>query len=75
MAYSSSRHQSEVMKRRDLKASSFLKINKLSDIAGAEIIDIDLREPIKLETYEAIISALLEHHVLLFRNQKLSKEV
>ncbi len=75
MAYSSSRHQSEVMKRRDLKASSFLKINKLSDIAGVEIIDIDLREPIKLETYEAIISALLEHHVLVFRNQKLSKEV
>ena len=69
-----SRHRSEWIKQEHLKSSSFLKINKLSDIAGAEITNLDLKLPIKLETYEAIISAFLEHHVLVFRNQKLSKE-
>ncbi|MEC9153978.1 MAG: TauD/TfdA family dioxygenase [Pseudomonadota bacterium] len=50
------------------------EINRIGDVAGAEIIGLDLSEPIDTATRDAIIRAFLEHHVLVFRNQYLSKD-
>ena len=51
------------------------EINRIGDVAGAEIIGLDLSEPIDTATRDAIIRAFLEHHVLVFRNQYLSKAI
>ena len=48
-------------------------IRRLSTIAGAEILDIDLSKPIGSDTRDAILAAFIDHHVLVFRNQNLSK--
>jgi alpha-ketoglutarate-dependent taurine dioxygenase len=49
-------------------------IRRLSDIAGAEITGIDLREPIGPAMRDAIMAALEEFHVLAFRDQHLTKD-
>ena len=50
------------------------EINQIGDVAGAEIIGLDLSEPIDTATRDAIMRAFLEHHVLVFRDQDLTKE-
>ena len=47
------------------------EINQIGDVAGAEIIGLDLSEPIDTATQDAIMRAFLEHHVLVFRDQDL----
>jgi taurine dioxygenase len=50
------------------------EIRKLSDLMAAEITGIDLAEPFDDATRDAIMDALVEHHILCFRDQHLTKE-
>ncbi len=54
-------------------AEPFFRINKLSDILGAEIIGLDLGKPITSATKDKIIQAYGENLLLVFRDQNLSK--
>jgi len=49
-------------------------IRRLSDVAGAEIQDLDLRRPLTPALRDAILAAMAEFHVLCFRGQDLTKE-
>lgn len=49
-------------------------INRLSDVAGAEITGVDLSKPISAGMRDAILAAMDEFHVLSFRDQDLTKE-
>ena len=51
-----------------------LKIRRLSYALGAEILGIDLRKPLDDKVFHEIHSAFLEHCVLLFREQTLTRE-
>jgi taurine dioxygenase len=46
----------------------------LSDLMGVEIIGLDLSRPIDDATRDAILDALVEHLVVCFRDQSLTKE-
>ncbi len=46
----------------------------LSAALGAEIRGIDLSKPLEAELFEAIHGALMDHHVLVFRDQELSRD-
>ena len=50
------------------------EINRIGGVAGAEIIDLDLSKPIDSTIRDAIMRAFLEHHVLVFRDQDLTKD-
>jgi taurine dioxygenase len=50
------------------------EINRIGDVAGAEIIGLDISKPIDETTRDAIYRAFLEHHVLVFRDQSLTKD-
>ena len=51
-----------------------MEIKKLNDIAGAEVLGLDLSRSLCSETRDGILSAFNEYHVLVFRNQTLSKD-
>ena len=51
-----------------------LKVRKLSYPLGAEITGIDIREPLEDSVFSAIHSAFLEHCVLVFRGQPLTRD-
>ena len=53
---------------------SSMSISPMTGVLGAEIAGVDLSEELSDETIAAIRSALLEHHVLVFRDQDLSME-
>lgn len=53
---------------------SRIEVNRLSDAIGAEIIGVDLRDPLDSETFRAIEDAWHEHQVILFRDQDISIE-
>ena len=50
------------------------QLTPLSDIMGAEIEHIDLSIPVSDEAFTKISADFLKHKVLVFRNQKLSKD-
>lgn len=50
------------------------EIKRLGGVAGAEITGIDLSQPIDVATKDAIMRAFLEHHILVFRDQSLTKD-
>jgi taurine dioxygenase len=50
-----------------------IEINPLSDVLGAEVIGLDLREPIPPAIKRRLDDALARYHLLCFRNQSLSK--
>lgn len=54
-------------------ADSF-QVRPLSDVMAAEVIGIDLVKPLSPETHEAIHAAFLTHQILVFRDQKLTKD-
>jgi taurine dioxygenase len=58
---------------RSAPAQSF-DIRPLSDVAGAEVIGLDLRRPFDAATREAVYDAFVRHHILAFRGQELSKD-
>ena len=55
-------------------AISPLTITPLSDVMAAEVIGIDLSSPLDEAARAAIHAAFLDHQILVFRGQKLTKE-
>jgi taurine dioxygenase len=51
-----------------------MTVRRLSNVAGAEITDVDLSQPLAPARKSAILAAFLGHHVLVFRDQRLTKE-
>jgi taurine dioxygenase len=51
-----------------------LKINPITPTIGAEISDINLAEPLPLETLKAVQGAFSKYHVLVFRRQTLTRD-
>ena len=51
-----------------------LQIKKVTRVIGAEIRGVSLKEPLGPEARAAIEAALLEHHVLFFRDQDITPE-
>lgn len=51
-----------------------LRIRPVTATIGAEIEGIDLGEPIDDSTRDALLDALVTHHVLFFRNQDITPE-
>jgi alpha-ketoglutarate-dependent taurine dioxygenase len=55
-------------------ASHPFEVEPVGDVLGADISGLDIAKPIDAATKDAIYAALLEHHVLVFRDQSLTKE-
>lgn len=53
-------------------AGTALMARRLSPVAGAEITDVDLAQPLSSALREAVMTAFLEHHLLVFRDQRLT---
>lgn len=51
-----------------------LQIKKVTRVIGAEVSGVSLKDPLQPEDRAAIEAALLEHHVLFFRNQDITPE-
>jgi taurine dioxygenase len=51
-----------------------LKLRKLSYGLGAEVCDINVAVPMSESQFGEIHRAFLEHSVLLFRNQNITRE-
>ncbi len=49
-----------------------LTVHPITPHIGAEIVGIDLAQPLSGDTFNAIHAAWMQHQVLLFRNQNLS---
>ena len=49
-------------------------INPLSDVAGAEVVGLDMSQPLDDAVLGAVLDAFQEHHVLAFRDQDLSED-
>ena len=54
------------------KAAQAFEIERVGVKLGAEICGLDLREPMNAPTFEAFEAALIEHKVLMLRNQHLT---
>jgi len=50
------------------------RINSLSDALGAEVIGLDLAQPLNDVTFGRIHQAHLDHQVLVFRDQKITPD-
>ncbi len=57
-----------------LSTAATFQAQPLSDIMAAEIIGLDLTKPLSSATRDAIHAAFLDHQVLVFRDQKLTKD-
>ena len=55
-------------------ASAPFELRPLGDLMGVEVLGIDLAEPFGDEVRDAIMDALVEHKILCFRDQSLSKD-
>lgn len=55
-------------------ASRPFDVQRISDVMGAEISGPDLSQPIDAAMKDAIYAALMEHHVLVFRDQSMTRE-
>lgn len=51
-----------------------LNVRRIGNAAGAEVVDVDLSQPIDEKMRAAIYDAFLAHHLLVFREQTLSEE-
>lgn len=62
------------MERVDRHAQNTLQVRRLQPAIGAEISGVDLREPLRPADRDIIWQALLDHHVIFFRDQFLSRD-
>jgi len=53
---------------------SNLDVRPITASVGAEVSGVDLREPLDGETRDAILNALVTHHVIFFRDQDITPE-
>ncbi|MAM68412.1 MAG: taurine dioxygenase, partial [Rhodospirillaceae bacterium] len=51
-----------------------IDVRPLSDACGAEILGVDLSEPLTPQTLKAIEEAWYEHLVIIFRDQDISND-
>ena len=51
---------------------SAITVQAISKTIGAEVLGVDLAQPLSHETFNAVHAAWMQHQVLLFRNQHLS---
>jgi taurine dioxygenase len=51
-----------------------MEIRRLSHALGAEVRDVDLRQEMRADDFAAIHQAFLDHGILLFRGQQLTRE-
>jgi len=51
-----------------------IKLRKLSHALGAEVCDVDVAKPMSEPQFGEIYQAFLDHNVLLFRNQDITRE-
>lgn len=51
-----------------------LRVRRITTTIGAEISGVDLGAPISDEVRDALLDALVEHHVLFFRDQDITPE-
>jgi taurine dioxygenase len=58
----------------NMRPSVDVGVRPLSRALGAEIIGVDLREPLDDTTFEQILAAWHQHLVILLRDQKLTEE-
>jgi taurine dioxygenase len=58
----------------NMRPSIDVGVRPLSPALGAEIIGVDLREPLDDATFEQILAAWHQHLVILLRDQKLTEE-
>lgn len=58
----------------DSAAATDFRILPLSDLMGAEVIGLDLSQPLDELTRERIHDAFLKYQILVFRDQKLTKQ-
>lgn len=63
---------SAIMERQP--ATQQFDIRPLSEVAGAEVVGLDLRRPLDAATRAAVYDAFVRHHVLAFRGQDLTKD-
>ena len=49
-------------------------VHPLSDVAGAEVVGLDLSRPFDDAARDAVLDAFTKHHVLAFRDQDLSED-
>ena len=56
------------------RESGPLKIRRLSNALGAEVLDVDLSQPLNSETVSALHEAWEEHIILLFRDQNIDTD-
>jgi alpha-ketoglutarate-dependent taurine dioxygenase len=57
-----------------MTATATLSARRLSDVAGAAITGVDLARPLSADLRDAIQAAFLEHRVLVFRDQRLTRD-
>ena len=55
-------------------ADQNIQIRRVAAACGAEISDVDLSQPLDNETFDAIETVLVEHEVIVFRDQDISTE-
>jgi taurine dioxygenase len=49
-----------------------VRIEPMAGLIGAELHGVDLREPLDEQTFAAVHQALLDHHVIFFRDQAIT---
>src|ERR1700744_4433468 len=56
------------------EAGQSFTLRPLSPALAAEVIGLDLRQPLDAATRDAVYAAFVRHHVLCFRDQALNKD-
>jgi taurine dioxygenase len=51
-----------------------IKLRRLSHALGAEVCDVDVAKPMSEQRFGEIYRSFLDHNILLFRNQDISRE-
>jgi alpha-ketoglutarate-dependent taurine dioxygenase len=64
----------ETENRPSASTDAAFSFQPLTPLMGAETFDLDLSEPLDATTVAGVYDAFLEHHILVFRDQTVSKE-